>query len=144
MAPDELKQILPNLGPDRREFMLRMLVGAWAAPLVASFSLGGLLADPAMGQGSNLCAGNLGPLVDIEKTVSAPEITAGNDLTYTITVGNCSPENVPTVSIVDPLPAATVFVSATMLSGDPAWSLVTPPVGSGATLQASIATFRRL
>jgi uncharacterized repeat protein (TIGR01451 family) len=139
MAPEELTQILPHVDPDRRQFILRMLAGAWATPLVASFTLGGLLAEQALGQGSNLCAANIGPLVDVQKTVSAAEVTAGNNLTYTITVHNCTGSLAPTVSLVDPLPAGTTFVSASKLSGDPAWSLVTPPVGSGGTVQASIA-----
>jgi uncharacterized repeat protein (TIGR01451 family) len=143
MAPEELNQILPGLDADRRKFILRMLAGAWAAPLVASFSLGGLLAEPALGQGSNLCisATNLStaPQVDVQKTVSAAEVSAGNNLTYTIAVQNCTHQGVASVSIVDPLPAGTTFVSASKLSGNPAWALVTPPVGSGGTVQASIA-----
>ena len=113
MAPEELNQILPSLDADRRQFILRMLAGAWAAPLVASFSLGGLLAEPALGQGSNLCISSsnisTSPQVDVQKTVSAAEVSAGNNLTYTIAVQNCTRQGVASVSIVDPLPAGTTF-----------------------------------
>lgn len=133
--------MVQHLDPDRREFILRMLAGAaWTAPFVASFSLGGLLSESAWAQGGNLCptSSNLGSAVEVLKTASADEMTAGSNLTYTLTVQNCTFVDTPTVSLVDPLPPGTTFVSATKVSGSNAWTLITPPVGSGGTVQASI------
>ena len=46
-----------------------------------------------------------------------PAATAGNDITYTISVSNAGPTDATNVAINDPAPANTTFVSATYTSG---------------------------
>ncbi|HEV8631952.1 MAG TPA: DUF11 domain-containing protein [Thermoanaerobaculia bacterium] len=70
--------------------------------------------------------------------MDAPDpVTAGDPLTYTITVSNEGPSDADTVTLVDTLPAGTVFAS---LSPPAGWSCTTPPVGSGGSVSCSLAT----
>ncbi len=49
--------------------------------------------------------------VAIVKTAGAPNVTAGTDLDYTLTVINNGPSDAANVVVSDPLPAGTTFVS---------------------------------
>ncbi len=138
MSPRELDRHLEKIDSSRREFFRRLLLGAaYAAPLVASFSLDNLFVAPARAQGSNiqyLCPSNLGvgsniANVVINKTASPEPVASGQDLTYTITIYNCGPDPALGVVFQDALPVGTKFVSASNVSG-PAFTLSTPPVGS--------------
>lgn len=93
--------------------------------------------DPTPGNNSATDTDTLAALADlsISKTDTPDPVTAGNDLTYTITVNNAGPSNAGSVSLSDPLPAGTTFVS---LSSPGGWSCTTPAVGAGGTVSCSI------
>ncbi len=74
----------------------------------------------------------------ITKTDSPDPVTAGNNLTYTITVANNGPDAASTASWTDTLPAGTTFVSLPNVAG---WSCTTPAVGAGGTVTCSNPTF---
>jgi uncharacterized repeat protein (TIGR01451 family) len=95
--------------------------------------------DPTPGNNSATDTDTLAALADlsITKTDTPDPVTAGNDLTYTITVNNAGPSNAGAVSLSDPLPAGTTFVS---LSSPGGWSCTTPAVGAGGTVSCSIAS----
>jgi uncharacterized repeat protein (TIGR01451 family) len=54
----------------------------------------------------------------ITKTDAPDPVTTGNNLTYTITVTNSGPDTATGVTMTDPLPATTTFVSATPSQGN--------------------------
>lgn len=133
MSPVDLDRLLSQFAPDRRAFLKTLVLGtAYAAPVLASFSLDGLGSGAAQAQASNLCASNLvsntADLV-ITKTASPEPVIAGTALTYTLTVYNCGPATAQSVSFQDPLPSGATFVSANQSSG-PAFVLTTPAVGT--------------
>lgn len=132
MSPIDLDRLLARFAPDRRSFLKTLVLGtAYATPLVASFSMDGLGVDAAAAQASNLCSNLVSNTADlvITKTASPEPVTAGTDLTYTVTVYNCGPEAADSVRFVDQLPVGATFVSATQVSG-PAFMLTTPPLGT--------------
>lgn len=61
------------------------------------------------------------------------------DVTYTVTVTNNGPADALNVSMSDPVPANTTFVSITQTSG-PTFACATPPVGGTGTITCTIAT----
>jgi uncharacterized repeat protein (TIGR01451 family) len=73
----------------------------------------------------------------ITKVEGADPVTAGTDLTYTITLTNAGPDPADTVSWSDTLPAGTTFVS---LVEEPGWSCSDPGSGNAGTVSCSIAT----
>lgn len=75
---------------------------------------------------------NVTPLVDlvVTKTDSPDPVPAGQNLTYTITVGNSGPDNATGVTLTDTLPAGVTFVSANASQGT--------VTNSGATVTASL------
>jgi uncharacterized repeat protein (TIGR01451 family) len=73
-------------------------------------------------------------------TKSGPTtITAGNNITYTITLTNLGVSTADAVSLNDTLPAGTTFVSQTQGSG-PALDCTTPPVGGTGAVTCTIPT----
>ena len=74
----------------------------------------------------------------ITKTDSPDPVTAGTNLTYTITVNNNGPDVAANASWTDTLPAGATFVSLPAVAG---WSCTTPAVGSGGTVSCSNASF---
>ncbi|MCB1008873.1 MAG: IPTL-CTERM sorting domain-containing protein, partial [Acidobacteria bacterium] len=76
--------------------------------------------------------------VSLLKGASPVPAIAGQDLTYTLTAVNAGPSFAAGVSVSDPLPAGTTFVS---LSAPGGWSCTTPAVGSGGTVTCGIASF---
>lgn len=143
MSPIDLDRLLARFAPDRRSFLKTLALGtAYATPLVASFSMDGLGVDAAAAQASNLCSNLVSNTADlvITKTASPEPVTAGTDLTYTLTVYNCGPATANSVQFADFLPAGATFVSATHVSG-PLFTLTTPPVGTeGGLVEGSAAT----
>jgi uncharacterized repeat protein (TIGR01451 family) len=79
---------------------------------------------------------------------SPDPVTAGEDLTYALTVSNNGPDGAVDAALTDTLPAGTTFASLVQDSG-PAWSCTTPAVGSAGTIactnaavaSGSVATF---
>jgi uncharacterized repeat protein (TIGR01451 family) len=143
MSPIDLDRLLDRFNPNRRDFMRTLVLGtAYAAPMIASFSMDGLT-NPAAAGGSNLCltAPNLGSnLTDlaIGKTASPSPVVAGSDLTYTVTVENCGSVKAFNVAWQDDLPTNAAFVSATQTSVGTSFTLVKPAVGAhGGTVLGS-------
>src|SRR5690242_13354886 len=116
-APEDQRQILERFDPDRRQFLKKILLSAYAAPFVASFAMKGLGMGEASAQ-SNLCftsnvtVPNTSADLIVSKTASPDPVVAGSNVTYTIRVENCGPATAINVSVSDPLPAGTTFVSA--------------------------------
>ena len=55
MADDTLDRILEQVDQDKRDFLKKVIVGtAFVTPVVASFSMDGLLPNEAFAQSSNL------------------------------------------------------------------------------------------
>jgi uncharacterized repeat protein (TIGR01451 family) len=81
-----------------------------------------------------------GIVVDLSVVkVDTPDpVTAGANLTYTITLQNSDNSTADNVSLSDTLPAGTTFVS---FSGPAGWTLTTPPVGGTGLLTATLAAF---
>ena len=71
--------------------------------------------DPAPGNDSATATTTVNASADLSVIKSGPPepVTAGSDLIYTITVMNNGPSDAQNVSVSDPLPAGTTFVSAT-------------------------------
>jgi uncharacterized repeat protein (TIGR01451 family) len=69
------------------------------------------------------------PSADLGVTKSGPDtVTAGANITYTITVINSGPDPAASTTLSDTLPATMTFVS---LSSPTGWSCLTPAVGAG-------------
>ena len=66
-----------------------------------------------------------------------PTATAGAPISYSITATNNGPSAAANVTISDPLPAGTTFVSLTSPGG---WSCTTPAVGAGGTVTCTMAS----
>ena len=65
-------------------------------------------------------------------------VTAGDDLSYTITVSNNGPDTALDVTLDDPLPPDTTFVSLNQDNG-PAAICTPPPVGTNGTVSCNFA-----
>ena len=72
----------------------------------------------------------------LTKTASPKPVIAGNDLTYTLEATNNGSSLAHGVTVSDPLPAATTFVSADVMSG--AWQLHGVPEGTTGTVSCSL------
>src|SRR3984893_2189618 len=72
--------------------------------------------------------------LSVTKVDTPDPVTAGNNLTYTITVTNAGPSNAASVSLSDTLPAGPPFVSLASPGG---WSCTTPAMGAGGTVSCS-------
>ncbi|HZF09807.1 MAG TPA: ExeM/NucH family extracellular endonuclease [Thermoanaerobaculia bacterium] len=95
--------------------------------------------DPNPGNGSATATTTVATSADLSVTkVDTPDpVTAGNNLTYTITVTNAGPSAAATVSLSDTLPTGTTFVSLASPGG---WSCTNPAVGSGGTVSCTDAS----
>lgn len=85
---------------------------------------------------SSVCSRS--PETPITKVDTPDPVTAGNNLTYTITVTNNGPDAAASASWSDTLPAGTTFVSIPTVAG---WSCATPTVGLGGTVSCTQASF---
>ena len=72
--------------------------------------------------------------LSITKVEGADPVTAGTNLSYTITVTNGGPDAAVNVSWSDTLPAGTTFVSLSSVAG---WSCTDPGVGASGVVQCS-------
>lgn len=96
--------------------------------------------DTNGGNNSSTVNTTLSASADVAVTKSGPTTAVQNqDVSYTIVVTNNGPSDAQTVTLSDPLPATTTFVSYTQNSG-PAFLCTPPPVGSGGTFTCTIAT----
>jgi len=132
MSPIDLDRLLDRFRPDRRNFLRTLILGtAYATPLVTSFSMDGLGLDAALGQ--SICGSNLAPntsTLNIVKTASPDPALAGRELTYTVTVTNCTKGPVPDVRVIDELPRGATFVSSQQTGGTTMFTIAEPPVGT--------------
>ncbi|HEV7767757.1 MAG TPA: ExeM/NucH family extracellular endonuclease [Thermoanaerobaculia bacterium] len=89
--------------------------------------------DPNSGNESGTATTTVATSADltVTKTDTPDPVSAGNNITYTITVNNLGPSAAATASLSDPLPAGTTFVSISSPGG---WSCTTPAVGAGGTV----------
>src|SRR5207244_3505856 len=73
---------------------------------------------------------------------STDPITAGTDLTYTIVATNGGPDDAANVTVTDPIPAGTSFVSAdnggTEAGGTVTWSIGSLANGASVTLHVTV------
>jgi uncharacterized repeat protein (TIGR01451 family) len=142
MAPEDPRGILAGLDADRRDFLKKVLLTAYAAPFVASFGMRGLGLGEALAQSnacSNVAVPNTSADLIITNYASPDPVAPGGNITYSILVQNCGPAVAVNVSVSNPIPAGTTFVSASQTSG-PTFTLSTPPVGGGGTLVATAPT----
>jgi uncharacterized repeat protein (TIGR01451 family) len=97
------------------------------------------LIDPDLTNNSATDRDPLIPEADlaVTKVDDVDPILPGGTLTYTITVTNQGPSAAANVSLSDPLPAETVFLSVTAPAG---WTVAAPAEGSTGTLVATIAS----
>ena len=80
------------------------------------------------------------PSADVAVQKSGPAAAeAGGDLTYLLSVANLGPSDAQAVSLTDPLPAGTAFVSLAQTSG-PAFACDTPAPHATGTVTCTIAT----
>src|SRR5262245_46421071 len=77
--------------------------------------------------------------LSVVKTDSPDPVTAGTDLTYTLTVNNAGPNDAQNMALSDTLPSGTTFVSAQQTGGTPL-TLNTPAVGGTGTITTDPAT----
>lgn len=72
--------------------------------------------------------------VAISLADSPDPVTAGTNLTYTVTVTNVGPDASGTVTWTDVLPSGTAFVEMDPVAG---WTCTTPALGAGGTVSCS-------
>lgn len=94
--------------------------------------------DPNLANNSQAATTRVDPRpttdVAVVKTASAPAVTAGGALTYTIVVSNQGAGAAVNLTLSDVLPAATTFV---LLATPPGWTAQTPAVGSTGSVLAT-------
>jgi uncharacterized repeat protein (TIGR01451 family) len=77
--------------------------------------------------------------VAVTKTDSPDPVTAGNNITYTITVTNNGPSDAPSVTLADEVPTGTSFVSASSSQGACAGTTtITCPLSLGNGASATV------
>jgi uncharacterized repeat protein (TIGR01451 family) len=97
--------------------------------------------DPVPGNNSSTSTAIVASPADLDITKTGPPSADQNtDITYTVTVTNNGPADSLNVSLTDPVPLNTTFVSIAQTSG-PTFACVTPPVGATGTITCTIATF---
>ena len=74
--------------------------------------------------------------LSVLKSASPNPAQPGQNLTYTIGVSNAGPQSAASVSVTDPLPAGTTFVSCSTSQG----TCSGPPVGTNGTVTATLGT----
>jgi uncharacterized repeat protein (TIGR01451 family) len=96
--------------------------------------------DPNGANNSDTETTTVNTLADVQVTkVDTPDpVTAGTNLTYTITVTNAGPSAAASVALADTVPTGTTFVS---LSSPGGWSCTTPAVGGTGAINCTLATF---
>jgi uncharacterized repeat protein (TIGR01451 family) len=107
----------------------------------ATVATGNCLADPNLPNNTSsvitvIPAGPVGADVAVAKVAPATVI-AGTNLTYSTTVNNAGPTSATNVTMNDPLPAQTRFVSLAAPAG---WACTTPATGAGGAINCTKAS----
>jgi uncharacterized repeat protein (TIGR01451 family) len=76
--------------------------------------------------------------LSVAKTDSPDPVSAGSNITYTVTVTNNGPSDAESVTLSDTIPTNTTFVSN---SGAAGWSCTNPSAGGTGTISCSNPTF---
>jgi uncharacterized repeat protein (TIGR01451 family) len=94
--------------------------------------------DPTSGNNSSTTTTTVQTQADISvvKTDSPDPVVVSQNLTYTINFANNGPSDAQTVTVTDPMPPNTTFVSATVTTGS-GWSTSAPAVGGTGTITFS-------
>jgi len=131
------------LAPGSAVFTLVVAVEAGVTPgtvLSNTATVASTTTDPSPGNESATATTTVGvgsADLSITKSAAPEPVTAGANLTYTISAANVGPSNAASASISDPLPAGTTFVS---MASPVSWSCTTPVVGAGGTVSCSLAS----
>lgn len=97
-------------------------------------------ADPSAGNNTSTATTTISQAADVSVTKSGPATaTSGTNVTYTVTVANAGPATATAVSLSDPLPPNTTFVSLNQTSG-PNFSCSAPAAGATGTVTCTSAT----
>jgi len=130
-----------SLAPGSVVFTLTVAVDSQTASGTQIFNTATVAAENDVDESNNSATvsttvvGSAG--LSVTKTSSSPDpVMPGDDITYQITVTNAGPD-FAAVSLSDPLPAHTTFVSMPEPAG---WSCTTPAVGSGGMVGCSNAS----
>jgi uncharacterized repeat protein (TIGR01451 family) len=93
-------------------------------------SVSSTTADPDLGNNTDTVTTQVGAQADLSvtSTDSPDPVLAGRPLTYTVKVSNAGPSTATGVKLVDVLPGAVDFTSATVTTGSGSCVLVTIPV----------------
>src|SRR5207237_426748 len=112
-------------------FTLVVHVGSGVISALANTATGtSSTTDPDPTNNSSTSNTAVTPRADLQVTKTGPAtITLGSDATYTITVANTGLSDAQSVSITDPLPAGTTFVSLAQ-TGGPSFTASTPSAGA--------------
>ncbi len=96
--------------------------------------------DPTTGNESATETTTVSTSADLQlsKTDTPDPVTAGSNLSYTLTLTNNGPSNAANATFTDTLPAGTTFVS---LSTTGPWSCTTPAVGATGTVSCTNTSF---
>jgi uncharacterized repeat protein (TIGR01451 family) len=76
----------------------------------------------------------------VTNAASPDPVTAGNQLTYTLSLTNKGPSDAQSITLTDALPAGTTFVSLTQATSGPAFAFTTPPVGGKGPVLGTLGT----
>lgn len=97
--------------------------------------------DSTPGNNSSSTSATTSQSADLTIVKAGPAaVTAGSNITYTITAANAGPANAANVTITDTLPANTTFVSNTQ-TGGPTFACSNPAVGAAGTITCTLASF---
>ncbi|MEK6322056.1 MAG: HYR domain-containing protein [Acidobacteriota bacterium] len=108
-----------------------MVVKVGAATTINNSATGATLtSDPTPGNNTGTATTMVTAQADlaVTKTDSPDPVIAGQNLTYTINFVNNGPSSANLVTVTDPVPANTTFVSATVTTGS-VWTTSNPGVG---------------
>ncbi|MFI5706867.1 hypothetical protein [Kribbella sp. NPDC051620] len=123
---------LGNLGAgsNRTMTVVATINSSFTGAMHNDASVSSTTADPDSGNNTDTVTTQVGAQADLSVTsVDSPDpVLAGRPLTYTVRVSNAGPSTATGVKLVDVLPGAVDFTSATVTTGSGSCVLVTIPV----------------